>query len=119
MSEMKESSLTAGEFNAAPFVLKNCPFCGCGKIEIWGTYQCFAQCTHCRITGPHQHTHEEAATAWNTRRPHHEDVLAEAACRAVACLKEWRKEGDIADDVSAAIMFPDDGAAQDTERSGH
>ena len=129
MSEEDNSSLTFGGPAIAPLAIKRCPFCGEDNAEteadkLQGTKWGRVVCRSCGVCGPEVRTdyedgveapwRAEAIAEWNHRTPHIEDVLAEAACRAVACLKEWRKEGDIADDVSAAIMYPGDGATPDT-----
>lgn len=91
-----------------PAKLEPCPFCNCALTKRGGM-GLFWQHPQSDCFFSNQRVTSGQSTAWNRRRPHIEDILADAACRAVACLEEWGKEGDMADDVSAHIMLLEDG----------
>lgn len=56
--------------------LRECPFCGCKKIEIYEErmYQYAAQCVYCGSTGPNSPDADKAAINWNKREEDKKNV---------------------------------------------
>lgn len=54
--------------------VRNCPFCGSGRMELWADRYHLVHCTHCDANGPvgdgetEQAEEADAIAKWNRRR---------------------------------------------------